>query len=71
MHMKYTFFIASSERSKITLIKSQKQPFADVFENMFFKILQYSQENACAGVNFSEVAGLDFTKRDSNTGVLL
>ena len=68
--MKYTFFIASSERSKINLIKSQKQPFADVFENRC-KISQYSQENTCAGVNFGEVAGLDFIKRDSNTGVLL
>ena len=33
------------------LLKRQKQPFADVFNMMFLKILQCSQENTCVGVS--------------------
>ena len=36
----------------------QKQPFADVLENMFLKISQYSQEKTCVVVSFYKVAGI-------------
>ena len=39
-------------------------------KEIFFKISQYSQENACVGASFG-VRPATLLKRDSNTGVFL
>ena len=38
---------------------------------MFLKMSQYSQQNTCVGVSFSEIVACNFTKINSGTGVFL
>ena len=52
----------------------QKQPLEVFFEKkLFWKILQYSQENTCAGASFLiQLQALDFSKKKhSNISVFL
>ena len=42
----------SCSMSRSNACKNQKQLFANVLQQVFFKVSQVSQENTCAGVLF-------------------